>query len=653
MKKNEKKTIEPQKRNFILFITILFVVAGALYYNTYTFNYSSFGDTALIKDNWESISAAGNIPKAFVTDTHLSHSHSFYRPVQTVSFIIASQFTDGNPWIYHAASSVLFIISVLLLFFVLKNLSGSQTSAFLLALVYAAHPLLTSAVCWIPAQGYMFMLAFGLTAFLGLIKYIQSNKSGYLILHGAGLLLALFSHEAALVLPVVFVLYIRLYNSGKTKKPLYPLWVLVYVLYVIFRCIAVSPAKSFENIGIHQFIKNLPAIPVLIGKIILPINLSTMPLFDPQSVAIGLIAIAVIATALIRAKKYKETAFVFGGLWFCIFLVAGLVFRLPMAEHGLEYQEYQAVLPLIGLLIALEHVLVSLRKKYALKKIFIFYVPLIILFVVIGIKHSVDYYEPLMFHSSAVQASDKNVVALVYRGDFLSKKLDKAGAIADYEKANFLCSQFSEALAGEARVLSEFGKNALAEKMFSRALQADTTYPQFAGRNEKLYYELAVEKIMCGKYDDGLVCLKKGALRDTLNAEIYDAMGYVYSLRGKHDSVIVACTKAISLNPNSASTYYDRARAKYYTKDISGALQDIGNALLINSKYGDAFLLRGLINSNAGKSTEAIDDFTASIKFKANNPEAYYYRGNEFAKTNRLPFAQQDWQAARQLGFRK
>jgi hypothetical protein len=101
MKKNEKKTIEPQKRNLILFVTILFVITGALYYNTYTFDYSTFRDTALIKDNWPTISSTGNIPKAFVTDTYLTHSHTTYRPVQTTAFILESQFTDGNPWIYH------------------------------------------------------------------------------------------------------------------------------------------------------------------------------------------------------------------------------------------------------------------------------------------------------------------------------------------------------------------------------------------------------------------------------------------------------------------------------------------------------------------------------------------------------------------------
>ena len=258
-----------------------------------------------------------------------------------------------------------------------------------------------------------------------------------------------------------------------------------------------------------------------------------------------------------------------------------------------------------------------------------------------------------MFYTSAVQSSEKNIAALVYRGEIFSKKVDKIDGVADFEKANFVCPQYSEAYAAKARVLSEFGKNVLAEKMFSLALKADTTYPQFNGRDEKLYYELAVEKIMAGKYDDGLACLKKGAVRDTLNAEIYNAMGYVYSLRSQYDSVIAVCTKAIAIDPNSAITYYDRARAKYYRKDISGAMQDIGSALMIDSHYGDAFLLRGMIHSGLGKSGEAISDFTASIKYKSNNPDAYYYRGNEQAKTNNLPQAQQDWQVAQQLGFKK
>jgi tetratricopeptide (TPR) repeat protein len=501
-----------------------------------------------------------------------------------------------------------------------------------------------------------FMLVFGLVSFLGLLLYMQNRKMSYLLLSAVGFLLSLFSHEAALVLPAVFILYIRMYHkdeTAKSNKVLYGLWGISYVLYFMLRLIAVSPAKSFENFGLMQLLKNLPAIPVLIGKLILPINLTTMPLFDAQSIAIGLIVIAVVAVAVIRAKGHKDTAAQFGGMWLAIFLVAGMLYRLPMAEVGLEYQEYQAALPLIGILIALIPVLTAIRNKYTFKRILIFYVPLSLIFVVIGIKHSVDYYEPFMFYTSAIQSSEKNLAALVYRGEIFSKKIDKIDAIADFEKANFVCPQYSQPYAAKARVFSEFGKNAMAEKMFALALMADTTYPQFNGRDEKLYYELAVEKIMAGKYDEGLVCLKKGAVRDTLNAEIYNAMGYVYSLRGHYDSVIVVCTKAIAINPNSAVTYYDRARAKYYRKDISGALQDIGSALMIDSHYGDAFLLRGLINSSLGKSGEAISDFTASIKYKSNNPDAYFYRGNEQAKTHNMPQAQRDWQAAQQLGFKK
>jgi tetratricopeptide (TPR) repeat protein len=63
-------------------------------------------------------------------------------------------------------------------------------------------------------------------------------------------------------------------------------------------------------------------------------------------------------------------------------------------------------------------------------------------------------------------------------------------------------------------------------------------------------------------------------------------------------TAIADYTKAIEINPNYASTYYNRGILKKDLKDYSGAIADYTKAIEINPNYAIAYYNRGNSKEN-------------------------------------------------------
>ena len=76
------------KNNYsIIYLIIVFCLPVLLYLQTINFGYTYFDDDSIIIKN---ISFLGNIKNAgqvFLTDAFINNSSSFYRPMQTLSFM--------------------------------------------------------------------------------------------------------------------------------------------------------------------------------------------------------------------------------------------------------------------------------------------------------------------------------------------------------------------------------------------------------------------------------------------------------------------------------------------------------------------------------------------------------------------------------------
>src|ERR1043165_3006299 len=127
---------------------ILFVVTLAIFGRTIGFDYTNFDDDVLILKAVQSTSFLTSVAEAFRTP----YLTIYYRPIVSLSFLLDGQISDVNPWMYHFSGVVIHFSCACALFHLLVLLSVQRANAFIAAIIFCIHPIVTQSVVWIPGR---------------------------------------------------------------------------------------------------------------------------------------------------------------------------------------------------------------------------------------------------------------------------------------------------------------------------------------------------------------------------------------------------------------------------------------------------------------------------------------------------------------------
>ena len=656
-KRNKPATTVKRKYNKkIIYLIFLVFVPFMLYLKVLGFEFTRFDDDEIIVAHYDKIGSLMNIKDAFTHDAFMSdRGESFYRPVQTISYMLDAQIGGKEPWIYHLSNLLLHILIVVALFFFLKKIGLREEISFLLALLFSIHPLLTNAVAWIPARGDLLVSLFTILSFISFLNYYKSHKIVYLILYSFVFLLAVFSKEIAILMPILVLLY--LYFALKEKliiKKIFPfliIWLLSLILYYYLRQNVVKLQVPTSMLGAIPVIKNLPTIPITFGKFFLPYNLSTLPLYDFLSIILGILIIIIFIIFTIKAGKGNERIIIWGAIWFLAFSFPPMLIRTYHAEIAIEYYEYRAYLPVIGILAVIGILINELPKKYSFRNIMTGSIPIILLYGAIASSHSFAFSNPIEFFSSGINANSNNAWAFNARGIIYRDAGNYENALTDFDNSIKICSTYSAPLFSKGHLYRILGDNKKAEYFYTLAFNYDTLYNNINSLPEDAYLKFCETKVSLKKYNEALAILTKAKNIFPRSPRIYNNMGYIYFSEAKYDSAINCFSIAIEIEPNSFP-YTNRAVCKYKLKEINGAMNDFNEALKIDPGYKNAYLNRGIVKIDMLDYDGAIADFNFTLSLDPKSGEAYYYRGNAWSKLNKPAEAGKNWAEARKLGLR-
>ncbi len=153
-----------------------------------------------------------NAPRQMLSLPHQQASFSgciSYRPVTALTFFADYAAWKNNPFGHHLTNVLLHLTVVLLCYFYLRLLTGLDAVALLASLIFAVHPVQSEVVSSI---GYRSDLLLGIFSLLYLLLHHRAQTvrgpARFLTLTAgqAALVLALFSKETAIMLPVLALL---------------------------------------------------------------------------------------------------------------------------------------------------------------------------------------------------------------------------------------------------------------------------------------------------------------------------------------------------------------------------------------------------------------------------------------------------------------
>ena len=649
-KKNEK-TITTGKgkfEKFLDFLTrgitpycIIAAIIFGVYFQTLSYGITRLDDDKIIK-NANSIIHKNNIFEAFKTDAFLSYYGSeFYRPIQSLSFIIDSNLGENNLVYFHLTNLVLHIINCCLVFYLIFLFSLDKRISLILTLIFSTHPLLNQAVIWLPSRGDLLVTLFIMISFISFIKYTNSKNFVFLIINLACFFLAVFSKEIAVLLPIIFMIYVYL-KEKDIKKTLQIYNILVFIFYIIIifiyliiRSNVVKTSLNSNEFGIFPFVHNLPVFPEFISKFLFPYNLSVLPEFNLITILTGIIIASVVIYILIKNKIKYETFRVLFFCWFILFTVTTLFYRHEHLDKGYDYLEHRAYLPFIGILVITGSVLLNKKKN---QLIFSTLCVIFIVFTSVTLARVSIFKNPEAFFTSAIDNGTRVALAYNNRGNLRKDKGDKQGANEDYNKAIEIKSDFAEAYNNRGII-----RNGIRDAIndFSRAIEIKSDFAEaYNNRGNKLAllkdysgskkdYNKAIELIpiyisainnrglletQLGNLDGAMKDFNKIIEIEKNNDEAYFLRGNVRILSGDKDGAKADYLKAIQLNPSNDRAYHNLGFYYFRNKDYSMALNNFEKALQINPNYLDAMRNIAYAKLNLGDKQGACEMWGKAFK---------------------------------------
>jgi len=576
-----KVTINPcikwMSNNVFFHFIVIIILPLIVYFKTISFGFTRMDDTLIIKYHLSLLGNIRNVRYLFCTDAFLHNPGGlFYRPVQTFSFMIDTILGKGWIGMYHLSNLLIHLFSVFSLYFLLNYLSLKRIKSLLFALIFAVHPLLSSDVAWIPSRGDLLIGLIGIWIFISYVYHLKTGEIKFYLIHLFLFTIALFSKETCALFPILLLFYswviLSRRNIYKDVLPYCSSWIIVILIYYYFRLRVPHTAKFEELFGVYALISNIKCLPIIAGKIFIPQGLTTLPLYDNISLIIGFLITGLLLWIITKSWKEKNWIVIFGILWFILFSLPPLAYKLKNADYFFNYLEHRTYLPMIGFIVALSFFIVKYLEKMKLSLALIFSIVVLLTFSLLSYVHSQDYKNPVTFFTAAIKSNHTfNAFAYTNRGFAFMELKDYRNAITDQESAIEILKR-GDLFYNKGYAEFKSGDTTAAMNDFSKAILLDSTLS-----SAYIYRSTILDGLK--RYPEAMIEIVKAEKIIHGSAKVYCKKGNIYLHQNQYQEAINCYSKSIKLNDSFVESYENKAIAEQKAGKLNNACSDWNTAL--------------------------------------------------------------------------
>lgn len=231
-----KKVVVLQKLDF-RWPALIAIIAFTLYANTITHDYA-LDDWGAITNNQFVQQGIAGIPKILKVDLwHFGNlTLGYYRPLSLITFAIEHELFGNNPHISHFINILLFALTGFVLCLLLTELFRAYhiAFAFLISLLFVAHPIHTEVVANLKSRDELMGFLGVITVMFLMFRHANSGKIKYLIMSLVIYYLAMLSKESSIVglalLPATWFFF-KEKSVGECIKKTIPFIIVVAVFF--------------------------------------------------------------------------------------------------------------------------------------------------------------------------------------------------------------------------------------------------------------------------------------------------------------------------------------------------------------------------------------------------------------------------------------
>ena len=617
----------------LLLLAVMLVFGQAL-----GFGFVNFDDSEYVYENPHVIHglSAAEVAWAFTT-THFTNWH----PLTWLSYMLDFELYGLAPWGYHLTNILLHAATVILLFLVLRRMTGDFWPSAFVAAVFAIHPLRAESVAWVSERkdvlsGLFFMLTLG--AYADYVRRPFSLVRYSLVI--APFALGLMAKPMLVTLPLVLLLLdywpLRRMALGWRlvieKLPL--------VALSAASCVATSLAQSdamayLESIPFSARIANaLVSYATYLGQFFYPVGLAV---FYPHRVdnlptwqVVGaLLLLAGIGAAAVIFRRRCPYALV-GWCWYLGMLVPVIGLMQVGSQAMADRYTY---LPQIGLAMGLAWGAKAAFASWPHRGRLWGAASALVLVVLMGCAyHQTSFwFDSETLWNRAIDCVPQNAVAHYNLANALTTCGRADEAIEHYQMAIRIDPNDAQARYNMANALADRGQVDEALDQYRKAIEIKPNYT-------KAHNNLGAYLASRGQIEEAIVEYQKVLDVKPNDAEAHSNLGLALANRGQFDEAIAHYERSLKTNPRRAETHNNLGLALSRQGHLDAAIASYRQALELNPDYAQAHNNLGAALATRGQMDEAVTHFNNAVKLDPGNSKFRQNRDTAVA----------EWEASRQ-----
>jgi tetratricopeptide (TPR) repeat protein len=646
----------------IFFICLILTLSTlAVFWQMRHHEFINFDDNQYIVNNSEV--KAGLTLESFLWSFTSICAHNWH-PLTWLSHMLDYDIYGLNPGGHHFTNMLFHIANALLLFWVLRRMTGRLWPSAFVAAAFALHPLHVESVAWASERKDVLSTFFLLLTMWAYVCYVERPRvKRYL------LILLLFTHglmakQMLVTLPFVLLLLDywplrrlrfkgqNLFNSARGIAPAsagrcilekLPLFILsAAASVVVFLVQQRTVVKTITEYPLIYRIENaLVSYVVYIFKMFWPSHLA---IFYPHPLGTlvtwkiagsALLLVCITIVVIWKARQYPYLAV--GWLWYLITLlpVIGLI------QIGLQaFADRYTYMSLTGLFIIIVWGISDLfaRLRY---RVVILSLTSVILFLVLcvstwcQVRH---WRNNITLYKHATTVIKNNWWAYFRLGMAFDQQNNLDEAMKHYTKALQIKPGFPAPHKNLGYVLARQGKLDEAIKHYTDALRYR---PDFADAHTKLGNALLRQ----GKFDEAIEHFSEAIRIEPDVADTHSGLGYALAQKGRFDEAIEHYTKAIQLKPYwpEALENLNKLLLKKRRDEIVARYVE---TVKENPDDADTHDKLAKVYYQEGKIDNAIKHWRESVRIKPDWPEAHNNLATAFYQQGKLSQAIKHWTEA-------
>jgi tetratricopeptide (TPR) repeat protein len=663
-------TTFPGRGKPLLLGLLLFLLVANVFLPAIRHDFIYYDDPGFVMENPHVV---GGLTWANVKWAFLSADIDYWRPLSWLSHMADCQIFGLDPWGHHLTSVLLHALNALLVFVILRKMTGAVWRSLLVAALFGLHPMHVESVAWIAERKDVLSTLFWLLtiwAYAHWVRRQEARQPRAWVFYGlavASFVLGLMTKPMLVTVPCVLLLldvwplkrFERITHRSRTAV----MWSVVVEKIPFFGLAAAVGVLTFlaqKHVGALKTTAGYPwpgrianaliAYCQYLGKCVYPTRLAV---FYPYPVGqllgravlagVLLTGVTIAVGALYRRRPYLMV----GWLWFLGTLVP-VIGLVQVGEQSMA--DRYSYMPLVGVFVMLAWAAGDAAVRWPRRSALLGAAAGVILAgcTVLTSRQLDHWQDGMTLFRHTVAVTENNWAAHTYLGFALAKSSARLPeAIAEYQVSLKIDPEISTThnYLGFALLMTP-GRSSEAIAEFQAALRLD---PRLADAHSNLATVLAKTP---GRLPEAVAEFQAASRLKPDSAEIHYNLGLGLSeLPGRLSEGIAEIRTAVRLKPGSAEMHYNLGRILARTPGLREAIAEYTAALRIKPGDAEAHYGLGLVLAELpDRVREAIAEYRTALRLRPEDPKFHNALGNAWLEMPEgLPEAIAEFQAALRL----